>query len=619
MLQNLKNIDDVKTEVRQLIADNSYREVTSETKLNASGIYMIYINNFSNDSIVPIYIGQSKNIQTRYKQHLSEILALNRLSHEEYEKYFFSKSHSFYEGKFKSCKIFKYMIENNCSINDFRMVILEEAEGSALDDIELQYFQKLLPSFLGFNQFTSFLVSLKARFADATMNDEEINEYLRFLLEDIKGVQSYYKYGYTRFNFEHSLPKDISYLQIKKEQLRAETLPLYNEVESQLNELAALYIQDSEFLRLSKKRKLLYEDYQKAEAELEYVLDNQQNSPINKIANKILNRIDKKLKNINTLSTLVDTKKSLYEKVDDLWEKSMLEIRKERYKLIFPSKYIHPFSLGDRFTSNWNESIDQLSAFNFCHLRIYISNNGISRSEVRKDPFIVKIDCAYFDSEGRALKKEYFIENEITTNAQDVTKYVEKDYYNVFAMRPERFSIARLDDDFIDNTFISINAEYKHGINDATLKGKKLIKLSSVLDKIQLLCNEETRFNINISESQNCLMKAIENEGIQYFNVFTEKLLTKKLPKISKVRKTTKSRTQKVKPKESTEELKIKTHENRVEKYNLKVSERSNNTITVLNYVSSKENVLAKCNRCDYEWEIRSDHLLARAYCPSCK
>ncbi|WP_145990741.1 hypothetical protein [Planomicrobium sp. MB-3u-38] len=217
------------------------------------------------------------------------------------------------------------------------------------------------------------------------------------------------------------------------------------------------------------------------------------------------------------------------------------------------------------------------------------------------------------------MKKEYFIENEITTNAQNGLKYVEKDYNNVFAMRPERFSIARLDDDFIDNTIISINAEYRHGINDATLKGKKLVKLSSVLDELQILCNEETRFNINISESQNCLMKAIENEGIQYFNVFTEKLLTKKLPKISKVRKTTKSRTQKVKPKESTEELKIKTHENRVEKYKLKVSERSNNKITVLNYVSSKENVLAKCNRCDYEWKIRSDHLLARAYCPSCK
>lgn len=619
MLQIPKNIDDVKAEVNQFIADNSYREVTTETKLNTSGIYMIYVDNFSNDKIVPIYIGQSKNIQTRYKQHLSEILALNRLSHEEYEKYFFSKSYSFYEGKFKSCKIFKYMIENNCSIKDFRMVILEEVERPALDEKELQYFQKLLPSYFGFNQFTSFLVHLKARFADIPMGHEQVNKYLEFLLEDLKGVQSYYKFGYTRFNFEHSLPKDISDLQIENEQLRAETLSLYKEVESQIDELVKLYIPDSKYTRLSKEKKLLYGEYKNAKAELDYVLDNQQGGMINKIVNNILSKFDMKSKNVKILSTELNTKKSRYDEICHIWEKYMIENKKERYNLIFPSIYIHPFSLGDLYTNDWTEKVERFSAFNVCHLYIYISNNGNSRSEVRKDSFIVKLDFLYIDSKGKRLKNEYFIENEITINAQCGLEYIEKDYYNVFAIRPERFSIAKIDNDVIDNTIISINAEYRHGINDYTLKGKKLVKLTNVLNEIQLLCNEETRFNINISESQNCLMKAVENEGIHYFNEFTEKLLTKKLPKVSNVRNTTKPSLQKVKPKELTAELKTKSHENRVEKYKLKVSGRSNNRITVLNYVSSKENVLAKCNLCDYEWEIRSDHLLARAHCPSCK
>lgn len=245
----------------------------------------------------------------------------------------------------------------------------------------------------------------------------------------------------------------------------------------------------------------------------------------------------------------------------------------------------------------------------------------MSLAEVKSEKIhlIVRIDCAYIDSEGTTLKNEYFIENETTINAQGDLKYIEKDYYNLFAIRPERFSIARIDDGLIDNSIISVNAEYRHGINDATIKGKKLVKLSSVLDEIQLLCNEKTRFNINISESQNCLMKAIENERIQHLNMFTEKLLTNKLPKVCKVRKITKVHSKKVKPKESAEELKMKSHEKRIEKYKLKVSERSNNAITVLNYVSSKENVLAKCSHCGYEWEIRSDHLLARAHCPSCK
>lgn len=32
---------------------------------------MIYINNFNDSKIIPIYIGQTTNFQKRYKQHLS--------------------------------------------------------------------------------------------------------------------------------------------------------------------------------------------------------------------------------------------------------------------------------------------------------------------------------------------------------------------------------------------------------------------------------------------------------------------------------------------------------------------------------------------------------------------
>jgi hypothetical protein len=94
----MKKIDYIRNQVKHLIQENLYREVTPDTKHNNSGIYMIYIDNFISEKIVPIYIGQAKDIQRRYKQHFSEILALNRLSYDEYNKYFFSKSQSFYEG-----------------------------------------------------------------------------------------------------------------------------------------------------------------------------------------------------------------------------------------------------------------------------------------------------------------------------------------------------------------------------------------------------------------------------------------------------------------------------------------------------------------------------------------
>ena len=58
----------------------SVEEVLPTTKIKKSGIYMIYIDCFEDEKIIPIYIGKSTDIQKRYKSHYQEILALNRLS-----------------------------------------------------------------------------------------------------------------------------------------------------------------------------------------------------------------------------------------------------------------------------------------------------------------------------------------------------------------------------------------------------------------------------------------------------------------------------------------------------------------------------------------------------------
>ena len=54
-----------------------------------------------------------------------------------------------------------------------------------------------------------------------------------------------------------------------------------------------------------------------------------------------------------------------------------------------------------------------------------------------------------------------------------------------------------------------MNAEYKHGINDYTIKGKELIKLSAVLGEFQQLADSVTRFSVNPSESYKCLEMCI--------------------------------------------------------------------------------------------------------------
>src|SRR5690606_15452916 len=139
--------------------------------------------------------------------------------------------------------------------------------------------------------------------------------------------------------------------------------------------------------------------------------------------------------------------------------------------------------------------------------------------------------------------------------------------------------------------------EFKHGVNDYTLKDKKLIKLTAVLDAIKEITDDETRFNIEASESANCLKKCIMNEGLQlYKNEFVEQiLLTKKLLKLKKRKKLQIKR-----PKMVVDKIDLKGNNKvkRAEAYKEKVLLRSGNNVNVLNYVSSREKVTAQCTNC---------------------
>ncbi|WP_368901884.1 excinuclease ABC subunit C [Oceanobacillus oncorhynchi] len=645
-------INRLKYQVKQLIECNSHREVTPQTKYETSGIYMIYIDSFNNDKVVPIYIGQSKDIQRRYKQHYSEILALNRLSHDEYERYFFSKGSSFYEGNFKSCKIFKYLLENNCTLQDFRMLILDEVEIEKLEEKEQEYFRRLLPSFFGFNQFNSFLKSLPFRFSNTQMTEVEIRDYLDVIMEDIQRIHVYYDYGFTKFNFEHSMlsPKNIDYLLKGKEQWSKDTLLKFEKVNSELDDLYKQYKPDYDEMRpvIDKKDKL-YGDYKIARFEFSRALDALK-SDINKefrkqklysekakedFINSVIHEGNTEHKkqfqdylksrncdvdfyrifqnHIDEVQKKYETKNNTgkpYQEIADKIQDWVIQNRSERYKMIFPSCQFEPFALGDNIkVLTMGISMDD-DLFNNCQLNIYISNNALSRSYIRKDPDIIRIDYCYINDEGTKYEKQYYIENEATRNCQSGNKYYEQDFYSMFAFRPEKFKITSLIDHEQDNSFISILAEYKHGINDYTIREKELVQLSAVLNEIQQLIDDETGFEVKVSESYTCLEKCFY--GNLHNNPFVKRLISRKLPKIRRKRRS-KATTKKVVAQNN------KTVKTRAEKYAEKVKVRSNDKITVFNYISSKENVTAKCKKCLYEWQRRSDHLLARPYCPLCK
>ena len=569
------------------------------------------------------------------------------------------KFSSFYEGAFKACKIFKYMLENNCTLQDFRMIVIEEVEveeeylKEILDEKEQDYFRKLLPSFIGFNQLNSFLYELKFRFSHSQMSNSDLDVYLGILLEDIKGIYSYYEYGFTKFNLEHSLTTDISSLLEDEEQLDNDILLKFEKVKLSLydlckryipyfeekhriNELYKVYkITKAEYAKaldlltgeISEKLKELKIYYDEAIEFFIYSVVHEDKSKYKDLFKSYLKSkkckinfykiFDEQIREVNKKLEERNTKKIPYSEAKDLYLKIEDEMRTKRYKMIFPSSQFESFPLGDRsknLSIKRNEVDDLL---NTCHIQIYISNDGNSRSiEYDKEPYIIRLDYCYIDNDGNDTENIYYIDNETTRNSQAGIEYFEKDFNNIFAFRKEKFKISSAIKGKVDISFISISAEYKHGINDYTLKDKELIKLSVVIDEIKVLTDEETRFNIDVSESVNCLRKCIMNEGL-YKNEFVEQiLLTKKLLKLKKSKKSPIKKPKGVVDKTVLiEKNKVK----RAEAYKDKVAGKSYNAVKVISYVSSREKVTAQCTRCGYKWEIRSDHLLRRPYCPPCR
>ena len=112
-----------KKKLMTLVNSGLYKEITINTKGKICGIYMLYVDNFEDDKIIPVYIGQSIDIVQRYKSHVSEIYTINRF---KYITYAWNMLRRMYEGSYKACKIFSYMVNHDCKLSDLKMILLED-------------------------------------------------------------------------------------------------------------------------------------------------------------------------------------------------------------------------------------------------------------------------------------------------------------------------------------------------------------------------------------------------------------------------------------------------------------------------------------------------------------
>lgn len=553
-IQSQKEFENIKEKVKGIFSSEKYKEVNRLTNYKLSGIYMIYIDCDKDNLIMPIYIGQSKNIQKRYKDHLTQLLSLNRLSYECYKEYFFSRKNSYYDGFFKTCKIFKYMIENDCDLTKFRMKILTECEVEKLDCYEDFHIEEFLASFLGFNQFESRLQANKLKWSKNEKNENKSSDVSRFLKaieRDIEGVQKYYEYGFTKFNFEHSMPTDISYLldatsdnksirEIERLQKKLISLcefkiPGYFEL---LNFKSRLHFS------LEAKKEVIKEEEDFTVQLIEKIKNLLSTDLLKKIDSESLGRFlieyeqgkirtldffthsfTKDLleehynEDINKLIQLRDNSieaRDAYYSVNKKRDNYSGELRKIRYELIFPLKPYDPFPLKS-LTYELSPKILRRTQI---HIHFDLTNNGVMRSVIPKHTDVLRV-LIFNIQTGQQLA--YYIDNKTTHKIKNGIFYIEKDFNNLVVFQKQPFVISSTENNqfeptfFIedyDNSFISILSEYKHGINDHVIKNQSLYKLSSIFDKINEFISEYSRIGWSCSESKNALNKALTNDEL---------------------------------------------------------------------------------------------------------
>lgn len=223
----ISTFESVKEKVLKIIDDNKSNEITRKTENLQKGVYMLYVDDFSDDKIIPFYIGETgkgdANFQERYKTHFCELIALNRL---EYNYYKTTIYNGYYTGRYKACKIFSYLVNHNCNLKNFHMIILDVIEDiGERKQKELNYINDLLAPFFGFNQINS--ISKRAEY------EQDSGAYKKFFEDDIRNLSLYNDYGYCFFNSvlaNELLPQPNTIKEISMEEQVSSIIPSrYNE------------------------------------------------------------------------------------------------------------------------------------------------------------------------------------------------------------------------------------------------------------------------------------------------------------------------------------------------------------------------------------------------------
>lgn len=519
----------------------SEEEVLPTTKIKKSGIYMIYVDCFDDEKIIPVYIGKSTDIQKRYKSHYQEILALNRLSYDEYKKY---TQIGLYDGAFKTCKIFKYMVEHNCSLSDYHMIPLEYCDENALAEREQFYINEFKSEYFGFNQINA--KSLYMEYIHTREIPDVAVRYFNAVNRNAVLLKKYWGFGFTVFNYEYAFYKSpLSCTETKCEAVQTACLEANREIVALSQFAESDYVEKSRRIareekdiynqirsiddliepidaKIDKQKRLIRKkfkeqlDYSPTRAEFEHffagVYDDNERNLFN-VAMKRKNhrflayvRLKDDIAVLEALfeereiilSDIEKRKAEKYETLSQLRNESKIQKAELRLKYLFPCIEFRAFALKDckRIESTEQDSILFIA-----------SNNGRNST-----PEIIVV---YSNISG--VTKTYYVQNQTTTQAVD---YIERYAYfrsSSFGKREVYKIIPRNSETdwegLVCDNYISVLSEYKTGFNESSFDGVELTDLVHIVKELLPILQKNPMVKLHCTESSNVFYEMLE-EGL---------------------------------------------------------------------------------------------------------
>ena len=518
--------------LKNYISNHNLEEINEVSNVTSRGIYLIYIDEFLSNTILPIYVGQTENFQKRYKEHISKLLTLNRIDYNTLKEQLdtFWDIVNVFERNYLYLKIFKYLIDNNLTLDNIHMVILKKCDSNDdLDTLELEYINKFSSSYFGFNQLNSVsLIKKYNGFISSFVNKN--NTMITSVIEqDLINYDQYRTFGFNEFNYwllirlvnnEYPFPNFFQkkILEIKNYYLNI--LPKVNE-----EDLVKLCDDNKKYINL---RNCIEKNL---ELEIEKIIPDEEKKKQNgiiikcilsrlcniycykygkslpneahsmyKYSSKIINDEELKKKFQNIIGELINYRNRISKNSSEIAKINYAEMKplsnymgsceENLLKYIFPSKHFEAFSISKKYIS-----IIEKYDITKCNKPTLIFSFSFEKDTDKKIVYV----GLYIPN--KQIVKEWILDDYI--NKQNYINTI----YNNHKLKyyiGSNFELIPINLNFLFEVILTINQEYYTGINDKLYKNiNKCDWHNVIMELLKIIEKENYNFQIYVLASGN--------------------------------------------------------------------------------------------------------------------